>query len=168
MAESPLWLDVRETLIAESAADEVTILFHHDDVTPDHYMMLALQTIFGLSHELAEHITWVAHMTGSARVVSRQRDEAERLVKRAHAAARLHGFPLNFSLEQAVCLSEQDTQKSMTQFATSGILLLLALLLALSLAVADGAGDVAAPDMAPRPDAGITYEGVAPPCDAIR
>jgi len=71
MAESLLWLDVRETLVAEIAAVEATILFHHDDVTPDHYVTLGLQTIFGLSHELAEHITWVAHTTGSARVVSR-------------------------------------------------------------------------------------------------
>ena len=75
------------------------ILIHNDDVTPYDYVILILLHIFNLSHELAEHITWIAHTTGSARVVTRPRDEAVRLVNRAHAAARLDGFPLTFSLE---------------------------------------------------------------------
>lgn len=75
------------------------ILIHNDDVTPYNYVILVLRTLFKLSHELAEHITWVAHTTGIARVVTRPRSEAERLVERAHAAARLDGFPLTFSLE---------------------------------------------------------------------
>ena len=75
------------------------VLIHNDDVTPYDYVILVLGTIFNLSHEMAEHITWVAHTKGIARVVTRPRSEAERLVGKAHAAARLDGFPLTFSLE---------------------------------------------------------------------
>jgi ATP-dependent Clp protease adaptor protein ClpS len=75
------------------------ILIHNDDVTPYDYVIVVLAIIFKLSHELAEHITWVAHTQGVARVVTRPRSEAERLVARAHAAARLDGYPLTFSLE---------------------------------------------------------------------
>jgi ATP-dependent Clp protease adaptor protein ClpS len=76
-----------------------TVFIHNDDVTPYNYVILILRTIFKLSHELAEHITWVAHNTGVARVVTRPRGEARRLVDRAHTAARVDGYPLTFSLE---------------------------------------------------------------------
>jgi ATP-dependent Clp protease adaptor protein ClpS len=75
------------------------ILIHNDDATPYDYVILVLSTIFKLSHEMAEHITWVAHTTGIARVVTRPRSEAERLVNKAHATARLDGYPLTFSME---------------------------------------------------------------------
>lgn len=75
------------------------VLIHNDDVTPYDYVIQVLGTIFNLSHEMAEHITWVAHTKGIAPVVTRPRREAERLVNKAHAAARLDGFPLTFSLE---------------------------------------------------------------------
>jgi ATP-dependent Clp protease adaptor protein ClpS len=48
---------------------------------------------------MAEHITWAAHTQGIAHVVTRPRSEAERLVDKAHAAAKVDGFPLTFSLE---------------------------------------------------------------------
>ena len=75
------------------------VLIHNDDVTPYDYVIVVLMTLFKLSHELAEHITWVAHTRGVARVVTRPRSEAQRLVNRAHFIARLDGFPLTFSLE---------------------------------------------------------------------
>jgi ATP-dependent Clp protease adaptor protein ClpS len=75
------------------------VYIHNDDVTPYNYVTLVLSHIFKLSHELAEHITWVAHTTGVARVVTRPRPQAERLVAKAHAIAKLDGYPLTFSLE---------------------------------------------------------------------
>jgi ATP-dependent Clp protease adaptor protein ClpS len=75
------------------------ILIHNDDVTPYNYVILVLLNIFKLSHELAEHITWIAHTTGVARVVTRPRAEAQRLVDQAHATAQADGYPLTFSLE---------------------------------------------------------------------
>jgi ATP-dependent Clp protease adaptor protein ClpS len=76
-----------------------TVYIHNDDVTPYNYVILVLAGIFKLSHELAEHITWVAHTQGIARVLTRPRSEAERLVAKAHAAARADGFPLTFTVE---------------------------------------------------------------------
>jgi ATP-dependent Clp protease adaptor protein ClpS len=75
------------------------ILIHNDDVTPYDYVILMLRTVFELSHEMAEHITWVAHTSEIAYVVTLPRNEARRLVDKAHAAARADGFPLIFSLE---------------------------------------------------------------------
>ena len=75
------------------------VLIHNDDVTPYDYVIALLMAIFQLSDELAEHIAWVAHNHGTARVVTRPRAEAERLMHQAHAAARLDGYPLASSLE---------------------------------------------------------------------
>jgi ATP-dependent Clp protease adaptor protein ClpS len=85
---------------AESQLEPLfTVFIHNDDVTPYEYVILVLLTVFKLSHEMAEHITWVAHTTGIAHVVTRPRPEAERLVNKAHAAARADGYPLTFTLE---------------------------------------------------------------------
>jgi ATP-dependent Clp protease adaptor protein ClpS len=85
---------------SESQLEPPFIVFiHNDDVTPYDYVILILSQIFKLSHELAEHITWIAHTNGSAHVVTRPRDEAVRLVNRAHTAAQLDGYPLTFTVE---------------------------------------------------------------------
>ncbi len=75
------------------------ILVHNDNITPFDFVITVLRTIFGLSSELAEHITWTAHTRGVALVMVRPRQEAQRLVAKAHMAARLERFPLTFSLE---------------------------------------------------------------------
>ncbi|NJN83445.1 MAG: ATP-dependent Clp protease adaptor ClpS [Caldilineaceae bacterium] len=77
------------------------ILIHNDDVTPFAYVIHTLCSIFLLSEELADHIAWTAHTDGVAVVLIRARPEAEKLVKVAHATARLAGYPLTFSLEPA-------------------------------------------------------------------
>jgi ATP-dependent Clp protease adaptor protein ClpS len=68
-------------------------------VTPFDFVIGVLMAVFDLSQELAEHITYVAHTRGVARVVSCPRQEAERLTRKGHALAQLNGFPLAFSLE---------------------------------------------------------------------
>jgi len=40
-----------------------------------------------------------AHIKGIALVMVRPKSEAEKLVQKAHLAARLEGFPLTFSTE---------------------------------------------------------------------
>jgi ATP-dependent Clp protease adaptor protein ClpS len=75
------------------------VLIHNDNVTPYDFVIGVLMAIFDLSQELAEHITYVAHTRGVARVVSCSRREAERLLRKGHALAQLNGFPLTFSLE---------------------------------------------------------------------
>lgn len=78
------------------------VLIHNDDVTPFDFVITVLKSVFRLSHEIAEHITLTAHLKGLALVVVRPKPEAERLVARAHMAARIEGFPLSFSLEPDV------------------------------------------------------------------
>ncbi len=75
------------------------VLIHNDNVTPYDFVIGVLMAVFDLSQELAEHITYVAHTRGVARVVSRPRKVAERLVRQGHALAQLNSFPLTFSLE---------------------------------------------------------------------
>jgi len=75
------------------------ILIHNDDVTPFDFVIMALRNLFKLSREIADHVTLTAHIKGVALVTVRPRSEAEKLVKKAHLAARLEGFPLTFSIE---------------------------------------------------------------------
>jgi ATP-dependent Clp protease adaptor protein ClpS len=75
------------------------VLIHNDDVTPFDFVIVVLRSVFQLSHEIAEHVALTAHLTGLALVLVRPKAEAERLVARAHMAARIEGFPLSFSLE---------------------------------------------------------------------
>ncbi len=167
MAEDVVRFDVKRQRVAESRECEATVLIHYDGVTPDQHVTLQLQEIFGLSDELAEHIAWVARTTGFARVVTRPRDEAERLVSKVHAAAQLRGFPVTFSLEKDVCIPKRDSRKAVIRFAVSSIILLFALLLALCVAVADGAGDLTSRDITPHPGLEITYEQFASPHPVI-
>ena len=75
------------------------ILIHNDDVTPFLFVMTVLRSVFKLSREIAEHVTLTAHIQGIALVMVRPKAEADALVKKAHLAARLEGFPLTFSIE---------------------------------------------------------------------
>jgi len=75
------------------------VIIHNDDVTPFDFVIHVLKTIFKLGADIAEHVTLVAHTTGRALVVTRPRGEAERLVAKAHFAARLEGYPLTFTTE---------------------------------------------------------------------
>ena len=76
------------------------ILIHNDEVTPYDYVIRTLERIFLLSEEMADHIATTAHNEGTAVVMVRPRNEAERLIKMAHSRARLDGYPLTFSMEQ--------------------------------------------------------------------
>jgi ATP-dependent Clp protease adapter protein ClpS len=140
MAENLVWLDATREQTVESAEEKTTIFLHDDDITPTNYMILELQRTFGLSDELAEHITWVARTTGIACVSTRPRNEAKGLVNKVHAAARCAGFPLTFSLEEETGEPQQESRKNVLPFALSVFLLLI---FAVSVAVADGAANVA-------------------------
>ena len=88
---------VEKTEIAEEPP--YRSLIHNDDVTPFDFVIVILQRIFGLSREIAEHVTVTAHFKGIALVMVRPKGEAERLVAKAHMAARLEGYPLTFTIE---------------------------------------------------------------------
>jgi ATP-dependent Clp protease adaptor protein ClpS len=75
------------------------IIIHNDDVTPMDFVVRMLTTIFYLGTPTAADIMLKAHITGTAYVQTVARSEAERRVNKAHFAAKLEGYPLQFSIE---------------------------------------------------------------------
>jgi ATP-dependent Clp protease adaptor protein ClpS len=75
------------------------IIIHNDDVTPMDFVVHMLTTIFYLGTPTAADIMLKAHITGTAYVQTVARSEAERRVNKAHFAAKLEGYPLQFSIE---------------------------------------------------------------------
>lgn len=75
------------------------VLIHNDNVTTFDFVIRMLQSIFKLSHEIAEHIALMTHHQDIALVCVRPRSEAEKLVGQGIFAARLEGFPLMLSCE---------------------------------------------------------------------
>lgn len=90
-----------KTVAGEATALEPPwrVIIHNDDATPYDFVIHVLKSIFKLGADIAEHVTWLAHSTGQAHVVTRPKGEAERLAAKAHFAARLEGYPLTFTLE---------------------------------------------------------------------
>ena len=75
------------------------ILIHNDDITPMDFVVLALTTFFYLGTDVAAQIMLKAHITGTAYVQTVAKSEAERRINKAHFAADLKGYPLQFSME---------------------------------------------------------------------
>jgi ATP-dependent Clp protease adaptor protein ClpS len=81
------------------AAGMRQVVIKNDDVTPYEYVVYSLIDIFRLSEELADHITMTAHTQGSAVVVVRNHQAAEKLATVANAQAKKHSYPLTFCLQ---------------------------------------------------------------------
>jgi len=77
----------------------VSVFVHNDDVTPYDFVIVALQRFFDLTPLAAEHVTYMAHVSGAAYVTTLPKSEAEKRVGRAHFAASLEGYPLTFTIE---------------------------------------------------------------------
>lgn len=75
------------------------VIIHNDDVTPYEFVIMILQRIFQLDLVEAERITFVAHTSGLAHVVTLPCPEANKRVGKAHFAASLDGYPLMFTVE---------------------------------------------------------------------
>jgi ATP-dependent Clp protease adaptor protein ClpS len=75
------------------------VLIHNDYITPFDFVVLVLQKFFQLNPLEAEHVTFVAHMSGMAYVTTLPLTEAQKRVGRAHFAAGLEGYPLLFTIE---------------------------------------------------------------------
>ena len=76
------------------------VLIHNDSVTTFAYVIHVLAVVFLVSDEIAEHIAETAHNNGTAIVVVRPKNVADKLAKAAISRARLDGYPLTFSIEQ--------------------------------------------------------------------
>lgn len=77
----------------------VQIYIHNDDVTPYEFVVVVLQRFFDLTPLEAEHVTYIAHVSGVAYVATLPKSEAEKRVGQAHFAAGLEGYPLTFTIE---------------------------------------------------------------------
>jgi ATP-dependent Clp protease adaptor protein ClpS len=92
--------EISKDLEKEEALEPLyRILIHNDEVTPYDFVVLVLQKFFQLTPLEAEHITFVAHMSGVAYVATLPLPEAQKRVGRAHFAAGLEGYPLLFTIE---------------------------------------------------------------------
>jgi ATP-dependent Clp protease adapter protein ClpS len=123
MEERVLQLDLQSQLAVNSFGGEETILLRYDDCTPDYHYMYQLQSVFELSDELAEHIILVAREAGAAYVVTRPRQEAERLINDARATAQMFGLPSFLGLEQELCRCEKDSQNATLKSIMSSLVL---------------------------------------------
>ncbi len=102
MAETE-W-DVDTTLDQETEEEKeglAKVLIHNDDVTPMDFVVIILQRIFQLSPLEAEHVMVTAHLSGLALVAVLPLSEAKKRVGKAHFAAQLEGYPLQFTIEPA-------------------------------------------------------------------
>lgn len=90
-----------DTTLEESEVEEpkAKVIIHNDNVTPYDFVIIILQKIFQLSPLAAEHVTYIAHTTGAAHVVTLPLAEARKRVGKAHFAASLEGYPLTFTIE---------------------------------------------------------------------
>ena len=102
MADQDVLHDAEQALEIEAEATiepPVRVFVHNDDVTPYDFVIVALQRFFDLTPLAAEHVTYMAHVSGAAYVTTLPKSEAEKRVGRAHFAASLEGYPLTFTIE---------------------------------------------------------------------
>lgn len=83
----------------EAIEPPVRIFIHNDEVTPYDFVVTVLQRFFDLNLLQAEHVTYLAHVSGVAYVTTLPKSEAEKRVGQAHFAAGLEGYPLTFTIE---------------------------------------------------------------------
>ncbi len=74
------------------------VIVHNDDVTPMDFVIHILITVFLVPELNAAHIMYAAHLNGEAYVQTLPKAEAKRRIDKAHFAARLRSYPLEFSM----------------------------------------------------------------------
>lgn len=82
-----------------ASAAPYRIFIHNDDATTMDFVVHVLTEVFLLPVINAEHVMYSAHFNGRAYVQTLPATEAHRRIGRACFAARLRGFPLQFSME---------------------------------------------------------------------
>ncbi|MFH1184184.1 MAG: ATP-dependent Clp protease adaptor ClpS [Chloroflexota bacterium] len=75
------------------------VYIHNDDVTPMDFVVHVLVMVFLVPTLNAGQIMYAAHLNGRAYVQTLPAAEARRRIAKARFAARLRGFPLEFSME---------------------------------------------------------------------
>jgi len=75
------------------------VIVHNDDVTPMNFVIDILISIFLLPSANAAYVAYTAHLNGNAYVQTLPKPEAQRRTNKAHFAARLMRYPLEFTIE---------------------------------------------------------------------
>ena len=75
------------------------VIIHNDDVTPMDFVMHILISVFHLDGLHALQVMYTAHFHGSAYVQTLPKTEAQKRINLAHTSARLHGYPLRFTMQ---------------------------------------------------------------------
>ncbi|MCP4417362.1 MAG: ATP-dependent Clp protease adaptor ClpS [Chloroflexi bacterium] len=100
MAEVEWDVDTTPDQQTEEEEEELArVIIHNDDVTPMDFVIIILQRIFQLLPLEAEHVMVTAHFNGLALVATLPLSEAKKRVGKAHFAAQLEGYPLQFTIE---------------------------------------------------------------------
>lgn len=93
-------IEIIEDLDEETAEEPpYRVMIHNDHVTPMDFVVHILTTVFMLSNPRAVEVMFSAHFSGMAYVQTLPKTEAEKRIGKAHFAAGLEGYPLQFSLE---------------------------------------------------------------------
>ncbi len=92
---------VEEQLVAEDEALEKLwkIIAHDDPITTMEFVVRIMVQIFKKPVIFAEAIMWQVHNEGLSVVDVLPKAEAEHRVRKATVAARLEGFPFQFTIE---------------------------------------------------------------------
>ncbi len=75
------------------------VIVHNDDVTPMEFVIHILEAVFLIPQENAVTIMYTAHLNGSAYVQTLPKAEAQKRINKAHFAARMQDYPLQFTME---------------------------------------------------------------------
>lgn len=75
------------------------VIIHNDEVTPMDFVIHVLIEVFFIPNPNAMTIMYTAHLNGSAHVQTLPKTEAKRRINKAHFAARMKNYPLEFSME---------------------------------------------------------------------
>lgn len=91
--------------IHENEQEEVSegplyrVIIHNDNITPMDFVTHILITIFLLPDANAAYIMYTAHLKGTAYVQTLPKAEAQKRIGKAHFAATMKSYPLQFTME---------------------------------------------------------------------
>ena len=75
------------------------VIIHNDNITPMDFVIHILITIFLMPDANAAYIMYTAHLKGSAYVQTLPKMEAQKRINKAHFAASMISYPLQFTME---------------------------------------------------------------------
>ena len=75
------------------------VIIHNDNITPMDFVTHILISIFLLPDANAAYIMYTAHLKGTAYVQTLPKPEAQKRINKAHFAAAMQSYPLQFTME---------------------------------------------------------------------